>query len=260
MRHYFLSDAHLIPEPGEHPGRSALLAFLGRLNRETPPGAIWILGDLFDFWFEFRGRRPSGYDDVLAALRSLTDRGWSGHILPGNHDYWLNGEFERMTGFSLSPDRTPLRVGPLSVFLAHGDGLGRGDIGYRFLLRPLVRARFSAFLFGLLPSSAGNAIARLASAASRKLFRSETLDRLPTGLVEWVNRKLRDNEDLDLVITGHAHLPLRRDTGSGTHISLGDWFRSFTYAVLDDSTGTCELLRLGAAERSQCPERTGFSR
>ena len=251
MKHYFLSDAHLFPRPEPHPGREPLLAFLRQLAG-TEAGALWILGDLFDFWFEFGGSPPAGHRDILDSLLALTDAGWTGRIIPGNHDHWLGDGFARATGFEIIPDRSLVRIAGKGAFLAHGDALGRGDIGYRLILRPLVRARVSRLLFGLLGAPFGLALARLASGTSRRILRRE-LEELPPGLVEWVDSELRSREDLDVIMTGHAHVPLLRNTGHGIHVSLGDWLMSFTYAILDESGGRLRLHRFDvpAVDRSR---------
>ncbi|MBN1434102.1 UDP-2,3-diacylglucosamine diphosphatase [Candidatus Fermentibacterales bacterium] len=241
MTHYFLSDAHLFPEPLEHPGREALIRFLGSLATDREPGSLWILGDLFDFWFEFRGRMPAGFERVLRSLRALTDSGWSGSMIPGNHDFWLDGRFEESTGFHLIGDPFTLKLQGGNALLAHGDALGGGDYGYRLILRPLLRARLSARLFGGLPEGVGNRIARMASGTSKRILRRE-VDSIPKGLLDWVSETLDARDDVRIVITGHTHVPLITGFERGIHISLGDWISHRSFATIDDRTGEFGLV------------------
>ena len=229
MTHYLIADAHLFPPPAEHPGRERLLDFLGSLL-EGEPAALWILGDLFDFWFEYRSVAPAGHWRVLSALRALTDAGWNVRALPGNHDSWLGGSFEEATGARVLPERIArAELAGRRAVLAHGDGLGPGDIGYRFLLRPVLRARLSAFLFGLLHPDLGRGLARLFSGTSRRILR-RSVEELPPGLARWAEGEL---DSAELVVTAHTHVPVIRSLPGGIHLSLGDWIRSFSWARVD---------------------------
>lgn len=230
MTHYLLADAHLFPEPAPHPGRDRLLRFLnGLLKRES--ATLWILGDLFDFWFEYRSVAPSGHWRILSALRELGDSGWSVRVLPGNHDSWLGAQFSAATGAEILSSRAvETEMEGRKVVLAHGDGLGSGDVGYRFLLRPILRSRISAALFGILHPDLGRSIARLFSGTSRRILR-RAVEEMPPGLAGWADETLKTS---DLVVTAHTHLPLIRSVPGGIHLSLGDWIRSFSWARVDE--------------------------
>jgi UDP-2,3-diacylglucosamine hydrolase len=245
----FLSDAHLFPSPRPHPGRARLLCYLQSL-RASAPGDLWIAGDLFDYWFEHGRNFPGGHEEVLSALKALSSAGWSVSFLPGNHDWWVAGGFARATGAAVVRERVViLESGGLRVILTHGDGLGGGDAGYRFLLRPLLRNSVSMALFSLIPQRFGAFLARAASGTSRRILRRQA-EEMPAGLGRWAADRIADG--FDLVITGHTHLAAEIPSGRGLHISLGDWLKSFTLVELQD--GKARLLTSPDVPAGENPE------
>lgn len=228
-----VSDIHLFPGDRPHPGRDAFLAFLGDLA-QSDPGDLWIAGDLFDFWHEKHGV-PGGYDGILAALAAVSGAGWSITFLPGNHDSWVGDAFSAATGARVL-GRGPVEVAVEGrrVLLAHGDGLGRGDWGYRLLLGPILRSRAARILFRALPASAGETLAGLLSGTSRRILRRQS-EAVPAHLSEWAEGMIRSG--IDIVVTGHAHVAGTRLFRGGIHISLGDWLGAFHYATSDPAAG-----------------------
>jgi UDP-2,3-diacylglucosamine hydrolase len=223
-----IADAHLFPEPEAHPGRDRLLGFLRDLTGQEP-GHLWILGDLFEFWFEYRSVVPDGYHRVLAALRAVTDSGWDLTFLPGNHDTWVGKHFQRITGADINHQKyVQMRMNDLDVVLSHGDALGRGDLGYKLLLRPILRSPVSKALFYLLHPDLSAPLARSFSGTSRRFLRKDC-EKLPSGLAQWAESML---SQADLVVTAHTHVPMIRRLPGGCHLSLGDWLKSFSYATL----------------------------
>lgn len=239
MTRYFLSDAHLFPEPEEHPGRDRLFSFFDHLCSSAEPGELWILGDLFDFWFEYSSVMPAGYGGCICRLRRLTRLGWRVHFLPGNHDCWAGGHFSGATGAMVHPDGpVELDAGGVRMLLAHGDGLGSGDIGYR-LIRPLLRSRTAAALFRTIHPTPGTFLARKFSDTSKRILRRH-MDFIPPGLEKWAEDRLE--EGCDIVMTGHTHLDTVRKLEKGIYVSLGDWLTRFTYCRLEDGSAEPELL------------------
>lgn len=239
MDRYFLSDVHLFPDRESHPGRDRFISFLNYLHDSQDSGEFWILGDLFDFWFEYQSVVPSGYERCLSALRSLSDKGWKVHFLPGNHDFWVGKHFEEATGATIHlEDYLTLEMNGKLVLLAHGDGLGSGDVGYR-LLKPVLRSVISRFLFRLLHPDVGTFLARRFSDTSKRILRRD-LDCIPSGLQDWINNKF--DEGIDIIITGHTHLDTVKRSKKGIYVSLGDWLTRFTYCRMRNGTGQPELL------------------
>lgn len=222
-----ISDAHLFPGDRPHPGRERLVSFLGGLA-STDPATLVVAGDLFDFWFEYRNAVPAGFCRILASLEALSEKGWEVVFMPGNHDWWVGRRFVEATGARIERERElVLHRGGMSIVIAHGDGLGRGDPGYRLLLRPVVRSRVSTALFSLLHPDFGAVLAGAASGTSRRILRRQA-ERMPAGLLEWVRGRIAGGAGL--VITGHTHIASVTPMPGGSHISLGDWLRTFTYA------------------------------
>jgi UDP-2,3-diacylglucosamine hydrolase len=235
MTHILLSDAHLFPEWDEHPGRATLLRFLVNLADRKPMN-LWLLGDLFDYWFEYRGVCPGGYGTVLHGFRRLSESGWTMHFIPGNHDWWVGRLFCRETGFQIHRE-TPFRASfdGLAAVLAHGDGLGPGDWGYR-ALKPILKARVSRRLFSLLHPTTATWFAMLFSDTSRKILRKQVRT-IPAHLEAWAGKQL---QTADLVVTGHTHVPRVASMPGGVHVSLGDWISSFTYLKVEEGIPSLE--------------------
>lgn len=226
-RIYFAGDVHLLPEHLPHPGRDLFLDFLSGLLDETP-GELWITGDLFDFWFEYGSVMPAGYDRVLNALAAVRRAGWRTSFLPGNHDWWVGRHFAGATGFEIIRDQwVETSCFGTRTAVAHGDGLGGGDTGYRLLLKPVLRARLSRFLFSLLHPDLAALVARGASDTSRRILHGEIMH-FPAGLSDWI--RVRMSEGFGAVVTSHIHNGCLREIAGGTHISTGDWITTFTYA------------------------------
>jgi len=226
---FIVSDLHLDPEPMEHPGRECFLSFLSSLKCREEAGQLWILGDLFDFWFEYGSVVPAGYSGILSALGTLSSKGWEVHFLPGNHDFWVGRHFRAATGAIVHSEQiVELDMNGRTIALAHGDGLGSGDIGYR-MMKPVLRCGLSRILFGLLHPDIGSFLARAFSGTSRRVLRKEA-DSIPSGLGEWVDHRLNDGTDVD--VTRHTHVDslVRRDPG--IHVSLGDWLVRMTYCII----------------------------
>ncbi|MEN8209474.1 MAG: UDP-2,3-diacylglucosamine diphosphatase [Candidatus Fermentibacteria bacterium] len=239
MDRFFLSDVHLFPEPEFHPGREVFLSFLDHLHNSFDPGELWILGDLFDFWFEYSTVIPSGYERCIALLRKLTDSGWVFHFIPGNHDFWVGRHFAEATGALIhSEDSLIQDLDGKKVILSHGDGLGPGDTGYK-LLKPVLRSAVSRFLFSLLHPDLGTFLARHFSDTSKRVLRRD-LDRIPSGMQKWIDDRF--DEGADIIITGHTHLNTLIRTDKSIYVSLGDWLTRFTYFHMRDGAETGELL------------------
>jgi len=238
----FLADAHLGAEaPGKTAAGERESTRATHLHRffETLPGRVHslvIVGDLFDFWFEYRTAIPRQHFATLAALRRLRDAGVEITYLNGNHDFWLGPFLSEEIG-------AVTRTGPLilerqgrKLWVHHGDGLIGGDLGYR-VLRRVLRSSFSIGLYQLVHPDLGIPLAHWISSRSRE---ARDPDRFPMERL-WTEVALpRFAEGYDGVIIGHFHRAFERNEPSGESASprqlivLGDWIDQFTYAVLRD--------------------------
>ncbi|MGE0159700.1 MAG: UDP-2,3-diacylglucosamine diphosphatase [Gemmatimonadales bacterium] len=223
------SDAHLGGAP-PHQER----AFLSWLDRAGDT-ASWIVlnGDLFDFWFEYRSGTTRGHGAVLAALRGIVDAGVPITLMGGNHDWW-GGHFLRdEIGVEFLQEPVIRDIAGRRTLLAHGDGLGRGDLGYRLLQRVL-RGRATRWMFAGLPPAAGDGLARSVSRTGHKwgAYTASHLAR-SAALEAWARERLASEEDLELVVLGHTHVPMLQRVGPKQwYANSGDWVVHRSYLRL----------------------------
>jgi len=225
----FLSDAHFGTSRDEEERRriDRFVSFLRGPARGA--GALYIVGDLFDFWFEYRQVVPKPHLLVLTELGALVRAGVRVVYIAGNHDYWLDDYFADELGFTVSRRPLDLRAQERRLYVTHGDDLTSGhDPGYRFLRR-LVRSPFAIRLYHLIHPDLGVPFARWASGLSRAHTNRKkfVLNRTLEGAAR---EKLR--EGFDGVLMGHIHYADHFRYEEGELVLLGDWIDSFTYARL----------------------------
>ncbi len=235
MAAYFISDAHLGlgDREGEKAKENHLLDFLEHCLPSAE--ALFVLGDLFDFWFEYKTVIPKGFHRTLTALQKYTDAGIPVHYLAGNHDYWMDDFFRTELGMAVYFKPFETMVSGKRVFLHHGDGLAQNDLGYR-LIKPVLRNRVSRAMYRWVHPDIGVPLARRSSRASRD-YTSEKDYGEVDGMREFAAGKIRSG--VDIVVMGHTHTPLLQPIGGGTFVNLGDWITHHTYGEL--SGGTMKL-------------------
>lgn len=228
MAVFFISDAHLGAEVQADPERERRLhAFLDSLPGRA--GTLVIVGDLFDFWFEYGTAIPRRHFATLAALQRLRRAGLTIHYLNGNHDFWLGRFLADELGIRTHSGPLELREQGRRLWIHHGDGLIGGDLGYR-LLRRVLRSPVSIALYGLLHPDLGIPLAHRVSAWSRRSRGELPLE--PERL--W--RELaapRFAEGYDAVLVGHFHHAYERREPGREFFVIGDWIERRTYAVLE---------------------------
>ncbi len=232
---YFLSDFHLgAPDRAASLVRERrIVAFLERIRADA--AVIFIVGDLFDFWYEYRTVVPKGYTRILGKLAELTDSGIPIHFFVGNHDMWMSGYFEEELSIPVYHKPMPFEFNGKKFLVGHGDGLGPGDHGYKFL-KKIFRNRLCQGLFGILPPLVGVGIAGWLSRRSRSMTGSTDahfLGEEKEWLITYCREVLR-TDYFDFFIFGHRHLPIDflLDSRGSRYINLGDWIRYYTYAEL----------------------------
>jgi len=226
---YLASDVHLGGVPAERER-----AFLSWLEATAEVASHVVLnGDLFDFWFEYRSGVPAGYDAVLSVLRALVDGGMPVTLMGGNHDWWGGRFLREEIGVEFLQEPVVRTYAGLRTFLAHGDGLGRGDLGYR-ALKLVLRSRPTRFAFGLLTPALGDRVAGRVSKTEHRWGAPTTGDRTRAASLEaWAVAKLESEPDLDLVVLGHTHVPRLREVTRGRwYANAGDWVYHGSYLVL----------------------------
>lgn len=241
---YFISDAHLGAPAGPPERVSWLIEFLEGLPSTI--AGLFIVGDLFDFWFEYRHAIPKGHFRVLHALASITARGVPTIYFGGNHDFWVGSYLRGEIGIQVSDTPLSVSLQGRRVFVAHGDGLGKGDRGYKFL-KKVLRNRLMIALYRSIHPDIGIPFAYRFSAISRGHTepRAILLPKLVRGIAA-----PRIAEGHEIVVIGHVHEPSHFRLPHGEFVILGDWITNFTYAVMEG--GKISLRRYrpggGAAE------------
>jgi len=224
---YLVSDIHA-GDPAGEPGRRDFLAFLEYLEERR--GELFILGDLFDFWFEWRHVVPRTGFDILYRLRRLVDAGWRVVFLPGNHDFAPGRFLAEQAGLELPGEDLILERDGRRFYLAHGDGLAARDRGYRILKRVLHAPLSQALFRNLLPADWGMGLARFTSRGSR---RHRRVDRAAWSADYLEAARRRFHEGFDVVALGHVHEPMLWKDGGHVYANCGDWLEHRSCVVID---------------------------
>jgi len=250
-RTVFISDVHLGSEAQESARSVALRKFLSTLHG-ADVSDLYILGDLFDFWFEYRSVIFSSNFPVLRALARVRESGVRLHYIVGNHDYWAGTFLENVIGCTLYKQPTIAEIDTTRILLCHGDGLNRRDYGYR-LFKAVARWKPAIVLFGSIHPDLAVRLGRMVSGLSRQLVNAETPGRLreARAVRAYAFRKLQ-NDNIDVVVAGHCHIPtdesIEINGRAKRYINLGDWLTHFTYAEL--VKGRITLKGFSGAERT----------
>jgi UDP-2,3-diacylglucosamine hydrolase len=236
MSSYFISDIHLGlgSKEKEKQKEDRLLAFLAAILPTTE--SLFIVGDLFDFWFEYGTVIPKGYHRTLAAIQAFTDRNKAVHYLAGNHDFWMGDFFESELGVHLHADPFETTVGGKRIYFHHGDGLSQHDLGYR-LIKPILRNRWNIRMYRWLHPDLGVRLARGSSRASRDYTANKDFGE-EEGMLRHATMKI--HQGVDIVIMGHRHIPDIQSIDGGTYVNLGDWITYRTYGQLTDGSITLQ--------------------
>ncbi|HCR16598.1 MAG TPA: hypothetical protein DIU35_03865 [Candidatus Latescibacteria bacterium] len=229
-RVYFISDVHLGLTGEVRESRAqedSLIGFLRSIQDSAL--VLYIVGDLFDFWFEYRTVVPSWGARVLFELHNLRESGVRLVYLPGNHDIWLGPYLEKEVGFELLGGPVTVTHQGIKIFLAHGDEF-RSDWKFR-LSRSILKSVLCIGLFRLLHPDIGAWLARRTSHISEQRARAHT-ERNRRILLRGAREQI--GKGADVVICGHYHYLLQEQVGKGQLIVLGDWVSQDTYAVLEN--------------------------
>jgi len=225
---YFVADTHFRDRPGpsEGPRREAFLRFL----ETVPSGAqLYLLGDIFDFYFEFQSAVPSGYLDLYAALYRLGNRGVQVHFLGGNHDSWTGPFLRDRLGVRVHGENARFRAQGREVLCVHGDLVLPGDWGYKFF-KMLTRNPLSVAAARLIHPDLLMFVARKVSAGSKRARKRSHRD-LAEHLGDMAFQGFFDQGN-DSFVMGHVHHPLHRQQEGKDFLILGDWVEHRSYAVL----------------------------
>jgi UDP-2,3-diacylglucosamine hydrolase len=232
---YWLSDFHLgAPDPASSLEREKrIVRFLDSIKHDA--AMIFIVGDMFDFWFEYTYVVPKGYVRILGKLAELTDAGIPIQFFVGNHDMWMKNYFQQELNIPVHFEPKIYTFHNKRFYVGHGDGLGPGDNGYKFL-KKIFRNPICQWAFGVLPPAIGIGLANYFSRKSREAG-GEHVEQFFGADNEWLivyGKEILEKEPIDYFIFGHRHLPIDFTYPSGArYINLGEWIRYQSYAVWD---------------------------
>lgn len=234
---FFISDIHIGggDRSEEQKKVQKLTSFFDYINK--PDNRLYIIGDLFDFWFEYKYAVPNQNYRILFELTKLIDNNVEVHFLPGNHDSWIKNFFRDQVGIIVHPEVYTTEIHSKKIYLFHGDGISKKDVGYRFL-KKVFRNRINIFLYGLLHPDLGIPLARLMSSTSRKHTADLVLDD-EDDYLDFARDKF--NKGFDYVIVGHSHRPVLENIDHHVFLNLGDWIKNFSYGMLEDGELTLKF-------------------
>lgn len=239
---FFASDNHLgaPTQPDSLPREKRFVQWLEEIRGEA--AALILVGDLFDFWFEYKTVVPKGFTRTLGALANLADSGIPVYYFVGNHDLWMDGYFESELGIPVFHKPQVFELGDKRFFIGHGDGLGPGDKGFK-RMKKLFTNPLAKWLFRWMHPDIGVRLGHYFSVKNRLISGDEDVRFLGEEnewLVQYARRKLTEAH-YDYFVFGHRHLPLNIELNpTSRYFNLGDWIHHYTYGEFD---GTDFLLK-----------------
>ncbi|WP_375238087.1 UDP-2,3-diacylglucosamine diphosphatase [Aurantibacter sp.] len=235
---YFSSDNHLGAPTMEQslPREKKFVAWLDEVKQDA--AAIFLLGDLFDFWFEYKTVVPKGFTRTLGKLAEISDSGIPIYFFVGNHDLWMRDYFKTELNIEVFHKPKDFTFNNTTFLIGHGDGLGPGDKGYKRMKKVFINP-FSKWLFGWLHPDIGVKLAQYMSVKNKLISGDDDAKFLGEDqewLVQYCKRK-EAQQHRDYYVFGHRHLPLDINVSeSSKYINLGDWIQYYTYGEFNGET------------------------
>lgn len=232
---YFASDNHLgAPNLEESLVREKkFVSWLDTIKKDAE--AVFLVGDIFDFWFEYNEVVPKGFTRTLGKLAEISDAGVPIHYFAGNHDMWLVDYFQKELNLTVHNKPKIFTVNDKKFFVGHGDGLGPGDKSFK-IMKKIFKNPFFNWCFRCVHPDLGIKLGKYLSNKNRLKSSLEDLNfngNENEWLTQYCKEKLK-NEHYDYFIFGHRHIPLEIELSpNSTYINLGDWITHFSYAVFD---------------------------
>jgi UDP-2,3-diacylglucosamine hydrolase len=241
---YFVSDAHLgsllVKDPRAH--EKKLVDWLDKIKVDAT--AIYLVGDMFDFWFEYKTVVPKGFVRFLGKLAELTDSGIEIHFFIGNHDIWTFGYLEKEVGLIVHKEPYIVQIGNKKFYIAHGDGISNSDHGFKFIKR-IFHSNFAQSLFNLVPARLGQGLGYNWSKNNRikhQDYNNRYLGEDKEDLVLFAKRYFESN-NVDFMIFGHRHIALDLQLKNQKRVViLGDFVEIFSYGVFDGDNFNLEYI------------------
>ena len=236
---YFASDFHF-GAPNEEQSKARekrVVKWLDEIQHDAH--AVFLVGDLYDFWFEYKHVVPKGYVRFLGKIAELVDKGIEVNFYIGNHDLWMFGYFEKELGVRLFKKPEQFLMNGTKFYVGHGDGLGPGDYGFKLLKKYIFMNKAFQWCFARLHPNFALGFANFCSKLSRDKSQQKDLKFLGKDN-EWLYQyacEIEANEHHDFYLFGHRHLPMDLEVGDNArYINLGEWINFNTYVTFDGST------------------------
>ena len=232
---YFASDQHFGAPTAElsFPREQKFVAWLDEVKQDAE--AVFLLGDLFDFWFEYKAVVPKGFIRVLGKLAEIRDSGIPIYFFVGNHDLWMEDYFQKELNIPVFHDNQEFTFGDRTFLIGHGDGKGPGDLGYKRMKKVFTNPFFK-WLFRWVHPDIGVRLAQYLSVKNKLISGDEDVTFLGEDnewLILYSKRKL-ETKHYNYLVFGHRHLPMKLSVGENAeYVNLGDWISYFTYGVFD---------------------------
>jgi len=239
MALYIFSDAHLGSSNPE--GENRKIQMIEKLFElvKTDGDRLVILGDLFDFWFEYKHTMPKDHHKVLFMLYDLKKQGIAIDYISGNHDFWMDDFFEKHIGIKVHRDIFDLEYNSKKIHFIHGDGLAPADWGYRILKR-ILRNRLNIWLYRKLPPDWAIPLAKYVSGSSRD-YTTRRDHTFAPAYEKYAKDKL--GEGYDIIVIGHLHIPVYEKYENGIYINTGDFITHFSYGKFNNDKIMLETLK-----------------
>ncbi|MFZ1080807.1 MAG: UDP-2,3-diacylglucosamine diphosphatase [Candidatus Kryptoniota bacterium] len=228
---YFISDIHLgapsLTKDFEAKRRNELLKLFDIIAENG--SRLIIVGDLFDFWYEYKYVVPKNYFWLYAKFKEMIEKGVAMDYIAGNHDFFLGEFFSKSVGLKVYQDGFSENINGKKFLIIHGDGLAVKDAGYRMLKR-ILRIGFTRSVIRWIHPDIGFSLAKAFSKKSREYTSNKDYGETD-GMMLFAEEKLKDG--YDFVVMGHNHVPKFEHFGKGVYVNLGDWLKNFTYGVFN---------------------------
>ena len=233
---YFASDMHFGSDVFEDPKitEKRFVQWLDSIKDEAK--SLYLLGDIFDFWFEYKKVAPKGFIRFLGKIAEMSDDGTEIHFFTGNHDIWMYDYFPKELGVTVHKEPFVTKINGRVFYLAHGDGLGDNSKSFK-LIRSIFHNKACQVLFSALPSSWGVGFAHRWSKHSRKKVETKPAPYFGEDkehLVLYAKEYIKEHPETDYLLFGHRHIMLDLILNKKSRMMIiGDWIQFYSYAVFD---------------------------
>lgn len=251
---YFLSDVHLhlIVDDVEMERRKELFKLMDQIKDEQ--ATLFIVGDWFDFYFEYGEVVSQVYHDVYTKMSELVQAGITIHYFAGNHDYWIGDFMAKHIGVTVHLEPEIMEFGGKTIYFHHGDGLDEDDVGYHRMKKVIRHPLFIWAFRWLLHPNIGHWVAKQLSKHSRRKYSGETRQYLLNAIRKnYDHAEDKFSEGVDYMITGHIHYPKIKTFGKHVFLTIGDFINYFTYGYFDGLNLSLKQWRVNQLEQRELP-------